>query len=73
LWQQALHTALSLGRNLALPLPLGKWNTTPDALPGWYYRPEENALYHWMDKETMYVPETIPVRSIPWHWQGGDI
>jgi len=35
-WQQALQQAISLGRNLALPLPLGSWHSIMESRAGWY-------------------------------------
>jgi len=46
LWQQAIQRATSIGQNLALPLPLGKWYNRTEHSPGWYYHAEENAVYH---------------------------
>jgi len=33
-WQQALQNVLSLGQNLTLPLPLGKWQMIMESHPG---------------------------------------
>jgi len=46
LWQQVPQQATSVGRNLALPLPLGKWHPQKENSPGWYYQAQENALYY---------------------------
>jgi len=46
LWQQAIQWATLIRRNLALPLPLGKWYHQTEHSPGWYYHTEENAVYH---------------------------
>jgi len=46
LWQQVPQQATSVGRNLALPLPLGKWHPQKENSPGWYYQAQENALHH---------------------------
>ena len=46
LWQQVLQKAMSVGRNLAIPLPLDKWHSRPQNAPGWYYHAQENTLYH---------------------------
>ncbi len=46
LWQTALQCALSLGCNLSLPIPLGKWKHLGKSQTGWLYNEEENALYH---------------------------
>jgi len=48
LWQTVLQQALSLGHNLALPIPLGKWKNTGKPRTGWMYNEDENALYHSM-------------------------
>jgi len=45
-WQQAILQTTLVGRNLSLPLPLGKWCAHKVNQPGWFYDTQENALYH---------------------------
>jgi len=46
MWQQAILQTTLVGRNLSLPLPLGKWSAHKATKPGWFYASQENALYH---------------------------
>jgi len=45
-WQLALQQSLSLGRNLQLPIPLGKWLPYKHHKHIWYYHMGEDALFH---------------------------
>jgi len=45
-WQLALQRSLSLGRNLQLPIPLGKWILHKHHKHIWYYHAGEDALFH---------------------------
>jgi len=43
--QRTLQTTLSLGNQLMLALPLGKWCQASSLAAGWYYTPTKTALY----------------------------
>jgi len=43
-WQQALTSALHLGRNKCLAIPLGKWQEQSQP-QGWYYHTATNSLW----------------------------
>ncbi len=45
-WQLALQRSLSLGQNLQLPLPLGKWILHKYHRYTWYYHAGKEALFH---------------------------
>jgi len=45
-WQQSLEQMLSLGHNLTLPIPLGKWWATPSHTDWWFYHPREEVIFH---------------------------
>jgi len=60
MWQQALWHALSLGNNLSLPIPLGRWAYSTKPRTGWVDHEEENAIYHCMP--TTHTRHTM----IPW-------
>ncbi len=47
-WQQAIQQTTSVGRNLTLPLPLGKWFPLKMTQSGWFYHASKTALYHSM-------------------------
>jgi len=71
LWQQALQQATSLGRNLVLPLPLGKWYPQKENSPGWYYQAQEHTLYHQTEdgytQHDMYPRQS---QTQAFHWVG---
>jgi len=50
-WQCTLQQTYSLGRNLALPLPLGKWHWTQLTQTGWFYSTTDKALYRYNGTE----------------------
>jgi len=50
-WQWAVQQTYSLGHNLALPIPLGRWHQTRLVHIDWFYSQDDKALYCHDSKE----------------------